>query len=127
MISCIGPKSFAPRERLAGTAHVRAVFSHSAYSRGEEMENNNICRAWAEGDSILEEYHDHEWCRICHDDHFQFEMLCLEGASVGLSWKTVMHKREAYRVAFHGFDIEACAAMTDAMMAMIIIWAWGMK
>ena len=40
-------------------------------------------------------------------------MLCLEGASVGLSWKTIMHKREAYREAFHGFDIDACASMTD--------------
>ena len=71
------------------------------------------CRAWSEGDPILEEYHDHEWCKVSHDDRFQFEMLCLEGASVGLSWKTIMHKREAYRAAFHGFNIDACAAMTD--------------
>ena len=73
----------------------------------------NVCRAWYEGDRILEEYHDHEWCKVSHDDRFQFEMLCLEGASVGLSWKTIMHKREAYRAAFHNFDIDACAAMTD--------------
>ena len=73
----------------------------------------NACRAWYEGDRILEEYHDHEWCKVSHDDRFQFEMLCLEGASVGLSWKTIMHKREAYRAAFHNFDIDACAAMTD--------------
>ena len=71
------------------------------------------CRAWSEGDPILEEYHDHEWCKVSHDDRFQFEMLCLEGASVGLSWKTIMHKREAYRAAFHEFNIDACAAMTD--------------
>lgn len=71
------------------------------------------CRAWYEGDPILEEYHDHEWCRENHDDRFQFEMLCLEGASVGLSWKTIMHKRAGYRSAFHGFDIDACAAMSD--------------
>lgn len=71
------------------------------------------CRGWYEGDPILEAYHDHEWCKINHDDRFQFEMLCLEGASVGLSWKTIMHKREAYRKAFHNFDIDACAAMTD--------------
>ncbi|MBQ1417806.1 MAG: DNA-3-methyladenine glycosylase I, partial [Firmicutes bacterium] len=72
------------------------------------------CRAWYEGDPILEEYHDNEWCKENHDDRFQFEMFCLEGASVGLSWKTIMHKREAYRAAFHGFDIDACAAMTDS-------------
>lgn len=71
------------------------------------------CRDWYEGDSVLEAYHDNEWCKINHDDRFQFEMLCLEGASVGLSWKTVMHKREAYKAAFHDFDIDACANMTD--------------
>ena len=71
------------------------------------------CRKYYEGDPILEAYHDHEWCKPNHDDRFQFEMLCLEGASVGLSWKTIMHKREAYRSAFHNFDIDACAAMTD--------------
>ena len=43
------------------------------------------CRIWSEGDPILEEYHDHEWCKISHDDDFEFEMLCLEGASAGLS------------------------------------------
>ena len=71
------------------------------------------CRKWYEGDPILEEYHDHEWCRISHDDDFQFEMLCLEGASVGLSWQTIMHKRAACREAFHDFKIDACADMTD--------------
>ncbi len=71
------------------------------------------CRAWYEGDSLLEEYHDHEWCKISHDDQFQFEMLCLEGASVGLSWRTILHKRENYRASFHCFDINACAFMAD--------------
>ena len=71
------------------------------------------CRNWYEGDPILEEYHDHEWCKISHVDDFQFEMLCLEGASVGLSWQIIMHKREAYRAAFHDFKIDACAEMTD--------------
>ncbi len=71
------------------------------------------CRAWTQGDPILEEYHDREWCKIRHDDDFEFEMLCLEGASVGLSWQIIMHKREAYRAAFHDFKIGACAAMTD--------------
>ena len=71
------------------------------------------CRAYYAGDPVLEEYHDHEWCKPNHDDRFQFEMLCLEGASVGLSWKTIMHKREAYKEAFHNFDIDACAEMTD--------------
>ena len=57
------------------------------------------CRNWYNGDPILEEYHDHEWCKISHDDDFQFQMLCLEGASVGLSWQIIMHKRAAYETA----------------------------
>lgn len=74
---------------------------------------DQTCRAWYSGDPILEAYHDHEWCKENHDDRFQFEMLCLEGASVGLSWKTTMHKRESYREAFHNFNINACSTMTD--------------
>ena len=75
--------------------------------------NDNRCFGIYAGDTILEEYHNEEWCKINHDDRFQFEMLCLEGASVGLSWKTIMHKRQAYKEAFHNFDIDLCAAMTD--------------
>ena len=71
------------------------------------------CRNWYNGDSILEEYHDFEWCKENHDDDFQFQMLCLEGASVGLSWQIIMHKRTAYLAACHGFIIDKCAAMTD--------------
>ena len=69
----------------------------------------SVCRAWSEGDPILEKYHDHEWCKINHDDDFEFEMLCLEGASVGLSWQIIMHKREAYRAAFHA-EVKAVEA-----------------
>lgn len=78
------------------------------------------CRAWSAGDPILEAYHDLEWCKVSHDDRFQFEMLCLEGASVGLSWRTIMHKREAYRAAFHGFDIDACAEMADGELEALL-------
>lgn len=82
--------------------------------------SENRCRAWYEGDPVLEEYHDHEWCKVNHDDRFQFEMLCLEGASVGLSWKTIMHKRENYKRAFHDFEIDSCAAMTDEELEQLL-------
>ena len=74
-----------------------------------------MSRCWKiyEGDALLEEYHDSEWCSVSHDDRYLFEMLCLEGASVGLSWRTIMHKREAYRKAFHDFEVARCAAMSD--------------
>ena len=77
------------------------------------MNDMSECRDWAKGDPIMEEYHDHEWCKINHDDDFQFMMLCLEGASVGLSWKTIMHKKQAYCACFHDFRIDACARMSD--------------
>ncbi len=70
------------------------------------------CRSWYVTDELLA-YHDHEWGMPVHDDQRLFEMLCLEGASVGLSWRTILHKRPAYREVFHGFDIDACASLTD--------------
>ena len=72
-------------------------------------------------DPVSVEYHDHEWCKPNHDDRFQFEMLCLEGASVGLSWATILHKREAYRKAFHGFRIDACASMSDEELEALLL------
>lgn len=71
------------------------------------------CRLWAIKDPLLTEYHDHEWCRISHDDRYIFEMLCLEGQSVGLSWRTIINKRQAYQNAFFNFEIHRCAALTD--------------
>jgi DNA-3-methyladenine glycosylase I len=55
------------------------------------------------------EYHDREWGTPVHDDRKQFEFLILEGAQAGLSWRTVLHKREAYRAAFARFDPEKVA------------------
>jgi DNA-3-methyladenine glycosylase I len=70
--------------------------------------------AWAaDGDDLMCDYHDHEWGVPLHDDNALFEFLCLEGAQAGLSWRTVLVKRENYRKAFHGFDIARVAAMTD--------------
>ena len=59
---------------------------------------------WAEADPLLTEYHDTEWGVPEHDDRRLFEYLLLDGAQAGLSWLTVLKKREAYRRAFHGFD-----------------------
>lgn len=59
-------------------------------------------------------YHDTEWGVPTHGDRALFELLCLEGAQAGLSWNTVLNRREGYRAAFDGFDIEAVAAFDDA-------------
>ena len=60
---------------------------------------------WAEGlHSLMTAYHDAEWGVPVHDDRKQFEFIILEGAQAGLSWSTVLNKRDAYRKAFSGFD-----------------------
>jgi DNA-3-methyladenine glycosylase I len=59
---------------------------------------------WAESDPLYVEYHDTEWGIPLHDDRRLFEMLTLEGAQAGLSWLTILRKREAYRRAFDRFD-----------------------
>ena len=63
---------------------------------------------------LYEDYHDNEWGRPVHDDNRLFEMLILEGAQAGLSWETVLKKREPYRKAFDGFDPEKVALYDDA-------------
>ncbi len=62
------------------------------------------------------DYHDTEWGVPVHDDHTLFEMLILEGAQAGLSWETVLRKRDNYRRAFHNFDVEKVANMTDEQL-----------
>jgi len=60
-----------------------------------------------------EAYHDHEWGVPVHDDHVHFEFLLLEGAQAGLNWETILKKREGYRKAFHNFDPDKVATMSD--------------
>jgi len=68
---------------------------------------------WAEGVSLdYIEYHDREWGVPVYDDCVQFEFLLLEGAQAGLSWSTILNKREGYRKAFAGFDVEKVARFT---------------
>ncbi|MCL2162245.1 MAG: DNA-3-methyladenine glycosylase I [Betaproteobacteria bacterium] len=69
---------------------------------------------WAGESPIYVDYHDHEWGRPEHDDGKLFEMLILEGMQAGLSWITVLKKREAYRAAFDGFDPHKVALYGDA-------------
>ncbi|WP_342527698.1 DNA-3-methyladenine glycosylase I [Chryseomicrobium sp. FSL W7-1435] len=69
---------------------------------------------WPGTNELMQDYHDNEWGKSSKgDDRYLFEMLSLEGAQAGLSWITILKKREAYKEAFHDFDIAACAALTD--------------
>lgn len=65
-------------------------------------------------------YHDKEWGRAVHDDHVLFELLCLETYQSGLSWETVLNKRQEFRQVFHHYNIEKVAAMSDADLEIIL-------
>ena len=68
---------------------------------------------WAGTDPLSTSYHDTEWGVPMRDPHRLFELLCLEGAQAGLAWITILRKREGYRSAFEGLDVERMAAYTD--------------
>lgn len=68
---------------------------------------------WCGDDPLYVKYHDEEWGRLVTDDQTLFEFLTLESAQAGLAWITVLRKREGYREAFHNFDVEKVAAMTE--------------
>lgn len=82
----------------------------SAGSAGVRTGNDGVPKCWwCIGDGLYESYHDSEWGRPESDDRRLFEKICLEGFQSGLSWLTILRKRENFRRAFRSFDIEAVA------------------
>ncbi|MCC6722953.1 MAG: DNA-3-methyladenine glycosylase I [Saprospiraceae bacterium] len=82
---------------------------------------NNITRCpWCLSHENYIAYHDEEWGKPCHDDQQLFEMLCLEGAQAGLSWFTILQKRENYRRAFDQFDAVKMASYDEAKRAALL-------
>ena len=75
---------------------------------------------WAGEDPLYVQYHDEEWGVPVHDDRHFFEMLTLEGAQAGLSWITILRKRDAYRKAFANFDVDTVARFTPARVERIL-------
>ena len=73
---------------------------------------NGRC-GWCGNDSLYIKYHDEEWGRLVTDDKTLFEFLTLESAQAGLSWITILRKREGYRKAYHDFDVHKVAQMTE--------------
>jgi DNA-3-methyladenine glycosylase I len=77
---------------------------------------------WAEGVGLnYIEYHDKEWGVPVHDDRTQFEFLILEGAQAGLSWSTILNKRDGYRKAFADFDVEKVARFTKKRVEKLLL------
>jgi len=75
---------------------------------------------WAEKDPLYHPYHDEEWGVPSHDDRHLFEMIVLEGAQAGLSWLTILRKRDGYRRAFDGFDPARVARYTEKRQAKLL-------
>jgi len=76
---------------------------------------------WCGSDPLYVAYHDEEWGRPCRDETRLFEFLLLEGAQAGLSWITILRKREHYRRAFSSFDAERIARFTEADIARLML------
>lgn len=77
--------------------------------------------SWAGDAPLMQAYHDKEWGKAQHDDQVLFEFLILEGAQAGLSWSTILNKREAYRKAFDGFDPAEVARYTDVKLEKLML------
>jgi len=85
------------------------------------MEKDSTVRcAWAGSDPLYRDYHDLEWGAPVHDDRLLFEFLSLEGAQAGLSWITILRKREAYRRAFAAFQPEVVAGFDDDRLVQLL-------
>ncbi|WP_430817269.1 DNA-3-methyladenine glycosylase I [Carboxylicivirga sp. RSCT41] len=80
---------------------------------------DNRCK-WSKGSELYMEYHDKEWGVPLHDDDELFEFLILEGFQAGLSWSTILNKREAFRQAFDDFDAKTIAAYNEAKVAELL-------
>ncbi len=77
------------------------------------MPIKKLTRCWGEGDELMAAYHDLEWGVPLHDDDKIFEFLILEGFQAGLSWRTILYKRENFRRAFHGFSAARVARYAE--------------
>jgi DNA-3-methyladenine glycosylase I len=90
---------------------------HDAIAGGDGIER---CW-WCLGDPLYERYHDVEWGRPKQDDNLLFEKLCLEGFQSGLSWLTILRKRESFRRAFRSFDIESVARFNSRSVERLLV------
>jgi len=108
-------------ERPATTAEAPPLANPWA-SRTVTVGSDGVARcAWGvEGDPLYRSYHDAEWGRPSRDERHLFEMLVLEGAQAGLSWSTILRKRDGYRRAFAGFDPSAVAAFGEGDLARLL-------
>ena len=84
------------------------------------MPDRKVRCSWCSDDPLYMDYHDLEWGVPAHDDRHLFEMLVLEGAQAGLSWLTILKKRDRYRLVFDNFDAEKVARYTASDMTRLL-------
>lgn len=87
----------------------------------QKTDEKKRCFGGQPGKEFYAEYHDLEWGVPVHDDRHLFEMLILEGAQAGLSWETILKRREGYRQGFHHFDPFKVAAMSDEELNALLL------
>jgi DNA-3-methyladenine glycosylase I len=83
--------------------------------------NTRIRCPWAESSALMRTYHDTEWGAPVHDDRLLFEALILDGAQAGLSWSTILARRETYRAAFASFDPKLIAAFDEQAVSRLLL------
>lgn len=100
----------------------RAAMAALAQRESKRVPKKEVqrCHWVGKGKDFYDAYHDEEWGVPVHDDAKHFEFIILEGAQAGLSWETILKKREAYRTAYHNFNAVKVAKMTDAQLEKLI-------
>ncbi|MBK6321818.1 DNA-3-methyladenine glycosylase I [Candidatus Aalborgicola defluviihabitans] len=89
---------------------------------GTFTDDHDVTRCvWCRSTSAYQHYHDHEWGFPVNDDRRLFEKVCLEGFQAGLSWLTILNKREAFRLAFAGFDMNQVATFGEAESKRLVL------
>lgn len=90
-------------------------------SGGAVLGEDGVARCtWAGRPGVLRDYHDLEWGVPVHGERGMFERLSLEGFQAGLSWLTILNKRERFRAVFHGFDVDRVAGMSEEDLAVLL-------
>ena len=98
--------------------------TRDARRRAASAHDGRVRCEWAGDDPLMVAYHDDEWGVPEHDDHRLFELLTLEGAQAGLSWTTILRKRDGYRRAFADFDPRAVAAFGADDVERLLLDRW---
>ena len=107
---------------MGGQAREAVVLELAGVAPGLFADEHNVRRcAWCRATDAYQHYHDHEWGFPVSDDCRLFEKICLEGFQAGLSWLTILNKREAFRQAFAGFDMDRVAKFDEADVKRLVL------